>query len=311
MTIVTLSAPLNLNNTTIWDATLDSYSTTEIHMSNGTRHEVFTGHFAFNASSGEFSGTLNSVVTTQSGSPEYSFTGMDVDVNKLFAAVDGDDIPAASNLLFGGADVFKGSSGRDVLFADAGDDVMKGNLGNDLLKGQAGDDKLSGGGGRDRLLGGFGDDTLAGNQGNDVLFGEKGNDGLYGGAKSDKLYGGAGSDYLEGQKGNDFLSGGKGFDNLDGGSGADVLQGGLGMDDLRGGAGADVFLYSGAQDEGDDVIFDFVSGVDLVRIGGAVTFSDIAITGNEFETDLSWNDTTVVMFNVDFTTVTAADFDFI
>ncbi|MBV1863097.1 MAG: hypothetical protein KUG74_01555 [Rhodobacteraceae bacterium] len=194
MTIVTLDAPLNLITTTLWDGDLVSYSATEIVVSDGTREGTFSGGFTFNIFTGEVFGTLDSFVTTSAGSPEYSFTDMNLDANDLFNAIDGGDIPGAFNLVLGGDDTFYGSSGRDILFADTGNDLMKGNGGRDSLKGQAGADKLVGGSGKDKLFGGNGNDTLDGGSFSDKLFGGNGRDKMIGGKGADLLSGGAHKD---------------------------------------------------------------------------------------------------------------------
>ena len=208
-------------------------------------------------------------------------------------------------------DTIQGDNSRNVFHGGAGRDRIHGEGGRDKLYGDAGNDRLWGDDRADKLYGGTGRDSLWGDNGNDVLYGNGGDDFLNGGAHDDRLFGGNDSDVLFGKNGKDLLVGGKGFDNLSGGRGADILQGGGGTDDMRGGAGADVFLYSGAQNEGGDVIFDFKRGVDKIHIGGDVVFDNIKITGDEFATDLSWNDTTVTMFGVDFSTVTSDDFVFI
>ena len=63
---------------------------------------------------------------------------------------------------------------------------------------------------------------------------------------------------------NNFLSGGNGKDSLDGGKGADTLHGGKGADTLTGGEGRDVFVY--ADGDGGDVITDYVSGEDVIKL---------------------------------------------
>ena len=69
---------------------------------------------------------------------------------------------------------------------------------------------------------------------------------------------------LTGNTKNNFLAGGSGKDSIDGGKGADTISGGKGADTLTGGAGSDVFLY--ADGDGSDVITDYTSGEDLIRL---------------------------------------------
>ena len=110
-----------------------------------------------------------------------------------------------------------------------------------------------------------GDDVLFGGDGDDFVSGGKGDDVADGGAGDDAIVGGLGDDALFGGDGRDFLFGGRdGNDSLDGGAGIDTLQGGRGDDELSGGGGRDVFLFRGAF--GDDVVTDFVEGVDRLAI---------------------------------------------
>ncbi|MBO4401557.1 MAG: hypothetical protein J5809_06895 [Selenomonadaceae bacterium] len=68
---------------------------------------------------------------------------------------------------------------------------------------------------------------------------------------------------------NNFLTGGSGKDVLDGGKGSDTLSGGRGNDTLTGGSGSDVFVY--ADGDGSDLITDYTSGEDLIKLAsGAV-----------------------------------------
>ncbi len=75
------------------------------------------------------------------------------------------------------------------------------------------------------------------------------------------------ADTLSGSSSNNLISGGAGADTIAGGDGADTLVGGTGADVLTGGSGADVFVIAGG--DGDDVIIDFVSGVDQIDIAGS------------------------------------------
>ena len=164
-----------------------------------------------------------------------------------------------------GNDLLEGGSGVDWLYGGFGDDELHGaaygvnSTETDALFGQGGDDTLFGGGGGDNLDGGAGDDSLNGGDGDDWLFGQSGNDALRGGAGSDVLFAGSGSD---------TLFGGAGGDALDGGDGEDHLQGGAGVDVLVGGADADTFSFV-SPGEGEDLIRDFVNGVDVIELDAA------------------------------------------
>ncbi|WP_151717224.1 calcium-binding protein [Gemmobacter serpentinus] len=185
--------------------------------------------------------------------------------NDLLQGMGGND-----TLLGGdGNDTLDGGTGNDRLKGGTGNDVLRGGNGHDLLQGGSGNDTLDGGIGNDRLEGGAGSDLLRGGVGNDLLQGGSGNDTLEGGSGNDRLEGGAGNDQLRGGVGNDILQGGSGNDTLWGDAGNDTLQGGTGADLLTGGAGADAFVF-GALSEGGDIITDFISGTDTIRISTAL-----------------------------------------
>lgn len=195
----------------------------------------------------------------------------------------GDDV--SKTIWLGGDDKLFGGGGNDTAYGYRGNDLLKGGKGNDtlygghgqdILYGEDGLDTLHGGGGRDKLYGGKDSDTLYGNDGDDVLSGGAGHDELYGDAGKDKLFGGKGKDLLfgnddqdilHGDSGKDTLLGGNGDDILYGGSGNDLLLGGAGNDTLYGGSGADKFnLNIDIAHHNNDVVMDFESGVDKIRI---------------------------------------------
>lgn len=165
-----------------------------------------------------------------------------------------------------GDDEIDGGIHSDALYGEQGNDKIKGGDGNDALYGGVGNDLIAGGAGHDLLLGGDGKDTLKGGSGNDLLKGANGDDVLQGGGDNDVLYGGAGHDRLSGGIGNDDLFGNKGNDTLLGGFGKDTLTGGQGDDKLAGGFGADTFIFG--KNEGDDVIRDFETGRDIIKLSG-------------------------------------------
>ncbi len=108
----------------------------------------------------------------------------------------------------------------------------------------------------DVLFGGDGTDSLIGGQGNDTLVGGNGADSLVGGLDDDALFGGNGNDSLNGVQGDDVLSGG---------AGNDTLVGDQGDDTLTGGSDNDVFNFN-ARFFGNDLITDFVPGVDRINL---------------------------------------------
>ena len=111
---------------------------------------------------------------------------------------------SVSTRLYGGDDIFRGSSYADAVHGDDGNDSIEGNGGRDSLHGGAGDDSLYGGDGDDFLYGNDGNDYLEGSAGNDMLLGNIGNDTLYGHDGNDTLEGGAGADTMSGGAGDDI-----------------------------------------------------------------------------------------------------------
>ncbi|MBO4400722.1 MAG: hypothetical protein J5809_02635 [Selenomonadaceae bacterium] len=98
---------------------------------------------------------------------------------------------------------------------------------------------------------------------------------IYSGSGADALYGGKGNDTIYGGNGKDSVYGGEGTDKLFGDAGNDTLIGGKGNDCLTGGAGADVFYYESG--DGSDVITDYVSGQDKIKIGSGVTVTGYSV----------------------------------
>ena len=109
-----------------------------------------------------------------------------------------------------------------------------------------------------------GAETKSGSAGRDLLNGLDGNDSLSASTGNDDVYGGFGDDTLMGGDGEDRLFGEQGDDQLNGGSGTDWIAGGGGSDTLTGGADRDIFFASGG---GNDVVTDYVVGVDIVDFG--------------------------------------------
>lgn len=96
---------------------------------------------------------------------------------------------------------------------------------------------------------------------------------LSGRGGADNLTGGAGDDQISGNGGNDVLVGGAGRDTIWGGGGADTITGGRDADRMTGGSGADRFVFQDG--DGRDVITDFASGTDKLRML-SMTAADVA-----------------------------------
>jgi serralysin len=108
---------------------------------------------------------------------------------------------------------------------------------------------------------------------------------INGNSGDNRLSGRVGADRLVGASGDDLLLGGRGNDKLIGGHGDDSLIGGDQKDKMGGGEGFDCFIFQSASNTGNteataDVIFDFVSGSDLIDLSliDAITTS---VSGNE------------------------------
>lgn len=139
---------------------------------------------------------------------------------------------------------------------------------------------MRGGGGRDRLIGRAGDDDIFGNTGNDILVGSAGDDDLFGGS------------------GNDRLKGSRGQDDLQGGAGRDVLIGG---------GDRDTFVL---ENNGNDIIRDFMDGVDELGLAGRLEFSDLDIQQRGRNTLITANGNRVaLLLGVDASSITPGDLD--
>lgn len=199
-------------------------------------------------------------------------------------------------------------NGRDLLLGGTGDDVLNGNQANDTICGNEGNDTVRGGSDDDIVLGDTGDDVIFGDLGNDSLCGGDGNDTIYagngshipignsgekdclcGGNGNDILFGNEGEDWVNGDAGNDSLYGGKDNDTLKGGDGNDWLSGDLGNDILKGGNGSDRFLLSPGF--GTDTILDFENNIDLLVLGGNLSFSQLKISQSSDGTELAITNT--------------------
>ncbi|KNG92955.1 hypothetical protein ATO11_13540 [Pseudaestuariivita atlantica] len=178
--------------------------------------------------------------------------------------------------LYGGSDVFDGSTGNDTVYGGAGSDQINGGDGNDLIFGgtsspgdgfREGNQILRGGNGNDFVTA-QGSSQIFGGAGSDVLLGSSEADLIDGGTSSDIIRGRGGSDEIHGGGGNDRVITGAGNSTVFGGAGNDFIQGdneaindagpqGTGMNvgtEMHGGTGSDTIFGSGGDDQifGDD-----------------------------------------------------------
>jgi Ca2+-binding RTX toxin-like protein len=116
----------------------------------------------------------------------------------------------------------------------------------------------------------FGDNAVAQNDNADnALFGTVGNDLIGGFGGNDNVQAGGGDDVLDGGAGNDTMSGNAGNDWVDGGTG---------NDNLTGGSGQDSFVLSASGAANADLLSDFASGWDDLRLDAAA-FAEIGEAG--------------------------------
>ena len=133
----------------------------------------------------------------------------------------------------------------------------------------------------DDLSGSKGNDTISAGNGANTVQGLTGNDSLTTGSGADDISGDAGADTITAGGGVDTILGDAGNDVIDGGDGADVITGGTGQDDITGGAGNDTIIFTAITESAGanrDVMSDFVSGADNIRITHTLTKASFVLT---------------------------------
>ncbi len=174
-------------------------------------------------------------------------------------------------------DTFTNSNGNpDLILAFRGNDTMDSGAGDDLVYAGKDNDIVLGGSGDDIIYGDNGDDTISGNDGNDWLNGNRDNDIVNGDPGNDTVDGGKGNDIVSGGIGDDTVYGGEGDDLMLGGDGNDLLITDQGDDTLTGGLGNDLFALT--EEQGVNLITDFISGQDRFLLPTNVTFSDLSFS---------------------------------
>src|ERR1700716_4072602 len=102
-----------------------------------------------------------------------------------------------------------------------------------------------------------------------ILNGDEGNNTIVGGSDNDLIQGFGGNDFLQGGGGADTVLGGTGNDAVDGNDGNDSVEGGAGNDTRTGGGGTDSFVFREAGAANADVVTDFASNWDDIRLDAA------------------------------------------
>ena len=226
----------------------------------------------------------------------------------------------------GGDDEIGGGDGNDTIHGGAGNDFVGGGPGNDYISGGNGHDSLAAGYGSDVIEGGAGNDQIAGSYGQDLIRAGSGHDTIGGGWGHDEIWCGSGNDTvgagdqddrLYGEDGDDILNGGTGRDTIHGGSGTDWINGGPGDDVLTGGGGADTFVFNAAVTGERDVITDFDSGADLLRLshvpGADATqkFAQLGLAQVGNDVEIGWFGQTILLEDTALSGIGVEDFIFV
>lgn len=209
--------------------------------------------------------------------------------------------------------VYKNASGNLLSSSAAASKAIFGTASADIIAGTALNDIMRGYGGGDRYSGGKGDDTYILSSAKDQVF-ELAGEGLdtIRSSVHHVLEANVENLILEGSGA--WYGGGNALDNvIIGNEFAQQLDGGAGNDVLVGGAGADVFIIKAGN--GSDVVFDFVSGTDTIRLGGygISDFSQIQAIARQVGTDTVLdfaNGEDLILRNVKATALVATDFTY-
>ncbi len=185
-------------------------------------------------------------------------------------------VSKAYTLGFSGADVLFGSAGDDVMPTGSGADTLSGGLGNDTYATNGGDVIIERANAGLDLVNSSASHTLRAHLEHLVLTGNAPVNGR-GNGLNNQITGNAAGNALNGDAGADTLSGRGGADSLVGGLGKDLLKGGVD-------AARDVFVFDSVSESGiggarRDVIQNFASGVDVIRLSGID--ANTALAGNQ------------------------------
>ena len=162
---------------------------------------------------------------------------------------------------------------------------------------------MVGGGANSTLFGGSsGNDVLVAGTGASTLVGTAGNTIVGLGTSQDMLVAGTGSESLVGSSGggNDAMFANTGADAMFAGDGNDSFVASSGTAQMVGGSGHDLFVFVNGYSGGNDTIWNFTVGQDLVALFGYGTgivpslLASATITGNS--TTITLPDNTTITF---------------
>jgi len=162
MSIAKAFVPTSMPDEEIWFGDVESFSASEIVITDGFRTAIYGGDFTFGAF-GEVSGTLFAVEEYRGDELIYEVAEINLDAAPIDAAIQRGDSQGAAALVFDGNDLLMGSDGPDYLRSYANQDVLNGGGGDDTLEGGPGNDNLTGGSGFDTYV-------FSGEWGRDVVF---------------------------------------------------------------------------------------------------------------------------------------------
>lgn len=244
----------------------------------------------------------------------------------MFISIENVTGSAFDDLIYGtdGANTIRGGEGNDRLRGEDGDDTIFGGTGDDEIRGGNGNDIIHGGAGADDIRGGSGRDTLSYENADSRINVDLRGTGSVGDAKGDTftsienvigsdfndyIYANSENNIIEGRDGNDRLRGHNGEDDIYGGDGDDIIYSGSQQDDIWGGSGSDTFEFRTSN--GVNTIHDYEDGIDIISIGGGHSYSDLTVSENGNDTEISFARSVIVLKNTESNVISEDDFIFL